>query len=123
MRKHLKYKGVTVNAFGLPILFSDKNKFEESKKSKRNYFKYRQFDSYFALTSPKDLIIVFNIPPSKRSERDWLRRQLRDFNYFLLQKNVWVGPSPLPHDFLSYLKSTGLLNRLKMFKLAVPFQK
>jgi hypothetical protein len=123
MKKYFKYKGVTVNAFGLPVLFTDKDKPVESKKSSRNYFQYRLFDYHFPLTAPKDLIVAYDIPSNRRSERDWLRRQLKGFNYTMLQKNVWVGPSPLPPDFLDYVKSVGLLNQLKILKLAQPFSK
>jgi hypothetical protein len=41
----------------------------------------------------------------------------------MIQKSVWVGPSPLPKDFLDYVKSIGLLNQLKTLKLAKPYLK
>lgn len=121
MKKYYKYKGVTVNAFGLPILYSNKNKLVESKKSQRRYSEYRHFDFNFALSAPKDQIVMYDIPFSKRSERDWFRYQLKKFGYSMIQKSVWVGPSPLPKDFLNYVKSIGLLNKLKILKLAKPY--
>jgi hypothetical protein len=39
----------------------------------------------------------------------------------MIQKSVWVGPSPLPKDFLEYVKSIKLLGQLKAFKLAKPY--
>ena len=40
-----------------------------------------------------------------------------------IQKSVWVGPSPLPKDFLDYIKHIDLLDKIKMFKLAKPYSK
>ncbi|MCX6717161.1 MAG: hypothetical protein NTU76_00605 [Candidatus Taylorbacteria bacterium] len=36
----------------------------------------------------------------------------------MIQRSVWVGPSPLPKDFIDYVKSIGLRDKLKTFKLA-----
>ena len=36
----------------------------------------------------------------------------------MIQRSVWVGPSPLPKEFLDYVKTIGLQNYLKTFKLA-----
>ena len=125
MGKHLKYKGVTVNLnrFGLPTIFSDKKVEKESRVILRKYSDYKHFIHNFALTTPKDTVVMFDIPSDKRSERDWLRYQLKGFNYSLIQKGVWVGPSPLPKDFLDYVKSIGLFGKLKIFKLAKPYSK
>ena len=35
----------------------------------------------------------------------------------MIQKSVWVGPSPLPQDFIFYLKEVDLENEIKTFKL------
>jgi len=122
MKKYFKYKGVTVNSLGVPIFLSrKKKKVGESKQSLRKYSDYKHFNYNFALAAPKDLIIICNFPFSRRSERDWFRYQLKGFNFTNIQKSVWVGPSPLPKDFLDYMKSIGLLNKLKMLKLVKPY--
>lgn len=123
MKKYLRYKGVRVNAFGLPTLFSSKNKFKKTVNSKRKYSEYRHFIFNYPNTSPKDQIVVCDIPSNNRSERDWLRYQLKKFDYTMIQKSVWVGPSPLPKDFLNYVKSIGLLSKLKILKLAKPYMR
>ncbi len=122
MKKYLKYKGVSVNAFGLPILISDKNKTIIHEKGKR-YYQYRYFVHNFENTAPKDLIVMYDIPKDKKKERDWFRRHLQKFDYVMIQKSVWVGPSPLPKDFLNYVKAIGLLSRLRTLKLAKPYSK
>ena len=121
MKKLLKYKGVTVNAFGLPVLGSNKNNLPKKGEKGRRYYQYRRFIFNFPLASPKNLIVMYDIPSNKRKERDWFRYHLKKFDYVMIQKSVWVGPSPLPKDFLKYVKSIGLLNQLKTLKLAKPY--
>lgn len=92
------------------IFFEDKRKLS------------RKFSSPFILNSPKNLLIMFDIPESKRAERKWLRWHLREFQYFMIQKSVWIGPSPLPKKFVDYLNVLGLSACIKTFKLTKPFQ-
>jgi len=66
---------------------------------------------------PKDLLLLYDIPENKKSEREWFRRELRNFNFVMIQRSVWVGPSPLPKEFTAYLKSLGLKDMIKTFKL------
>ncbi len=66
---------------------------------------------------PKDLLLLYDIPEDKKSERDWFRRELIKFHFAMIQRSVWVGPSPLPKEFLNYLKEVGLTNSIKTFKL------
>lgn len=150
--KQLRYKGAKVNAFGVPIFWEDKKDhpqdsfsstmsrlkkkgFVEIKSRKwiltkagKEYFKEKRklslkFASPFALNSPKNLLLMFDIPESKRAERNWLRWHLQEFQYFMIQKSVWVGPSPLPKKFGAHLKEMGLYNCIKTFKLIKPYQK
>ncbi len=122
MKKYLKYKGVTVNRFGIPV-FSSNKKEKLVSPPKRNYSFHKCFYYNFKLNSPKDLIVMYDVPYSKRSEREWLLRHLKRFDYIMIQKSIWVGPSPLPKDFLKYIKSLGLLNQLKTLKLARPYSR
>lgn len=64
---------------------------------------------------------MYDIPHAKKKERDWFRRHLKKFDYIMIQKSVWVGPSPLPREFVSYVKEIGLKDELKTFKLARPY--
>ena len=60
---------------------------------------------------------MFDVPEPKKAEREWLRWHLKKFNYIMIQKSVWVGPSPLPKEFLDYIKEIDLKENLKTFKL------
>jgi DNA-binding transcriptional regulator PaaX len=141
--RSLSYKGMKVNLFGLPA-FRDYSKNTMSgalshmrKKGfltddgdqlmitlrgreyvKRKYDSLQQFQCKFRKDAPKNLVLMFDVPETKKAEREWLRWHLKKFNYEMIQKSVWVGPSPLPKGFLIYLNTIGLKSQIKTFKLA-----
>jgi DNA-binding transcriptional regulator PaaX len=115
-KKHSRYKGVSVISFGLPDFSDPKDKKRDSKVFKRGYLE--SFSSNFKKDAPKNLLVIYDIPEGKKRERDWFRRQLRSFDFVMIQRSVWVGPSPLPKEFLDYVKSIGLQKVFKTFKLA-----
>lgn len=139
----LKYKGLRVNLFGIPkfkkysqnclsgtLSYLRQSGLVENmdaglkitpkgqKYVKRKMDSLRQFYCKFDDNAPKNLIVMFDIPETKKAEREWLRWHLKKFNYSMIQKSVWVGPSPLPKDFLDYIKSIKIKEGLKTFKLA-----
>ena len=121
MKKYLKYKGVTVNAFGFPVFDSGKKDSVKYGEKGRRYYQFRCFIHYFKNTAPRNLIVMYDIPEDKKKEREWFRRHLQKFDYHMLQRSVWVGPSPLPKDFLAYVKSIGLSKQIRTLKLAKPY--
>lgn len=139
----LHYKGVRVNLFGIPQLSSHKYESLKSGISKlkkkqyiaknnsgwfltpkgrkylmRRYDSLIQFNSSFSKNESKNLLVMFDIPETKKTEREWLRWHLKKFYYVMIQKSVWQGPSPLPKEFLDYLKKIKLVEHLKMFKIS-----
>jgi DNA-binding transcriptional regulator PaaX len=117
MGKPLYYKGMKLGPMGLPAsLFKNNKRAKQGDKNRRLY--YLTFHSSLRENAPKNLIVMYDIPHEKKKERDWFRRQLKNFHYIMIQKSVWVGPSPLPQDFQDYVKAIGLKEKLKTFKLA-----
>lgn len=110
-----RYRGMRVNLLGLPI-----NQRSNSKKTshRKRSFYHVSFLSHFKKDAPKNLIVMYDIPHNLKKERDWFRRQLINFGFIMIQKSVWVGPSPLPKDFLDYLKEIKINDNFKTFKLA-----
>lgn len=76
------------------------------------------FDVKFPKDAQKNMIVMYDIPEPKKAEREWFRWHLKKFGYAMIQKSVWVGPSPLPKEFLKYLDEIKLRNAIKTFKLA-----
>jgi len=116
-KKKLFYKGVKVNSLGIPIFLKDKKSRVKRENRKRNFY-HITFSSPFKKDSSKNLIVMYDIPHYQKKERDWFRRHLIKFGYIMIQKSVWVGPSPLPKDFLDYLKEIKIKDNFKTFKLA-----
>ena len=64
----------------------------------------------------KNMIIIFDIPETERRKRDWLREALGVLSFSRLQKSVWIGPAPLPKDFLDSLNKIKIISYLRFFK-------
>ena len=114
------YKGVRVNSFGIPLFLLGgdiDSDIRIKKENRKNCFYNKTFVSPFKKSSTKNLIVMYDIPNDKKKERDWFRRHLIKFGYILIQKSVWVGPSPLPKKFMKYIEVIGLKKNLKTFKL------
>jgi len=82
----------------------------------------KDFFSTHKKDTPKNLIVMFDVPECKKAEREWLRWHLKKFNFIMIQRSVWVGPYPLPRDFLDYVKKIGLKESIKTFRLARPYK-
>jgi len=141
------YKGMRVNIFGIPKFkkynkkslqitvdrLNKKGIIEKELKEivlskygkeyvKRKFNSLKQFDKPDKISSKRDLLLMFDVPTEKKAHREWLRWHLKKFNYVLIQKSVWVGPSPLPKEFNDYLKEIKLNNCIKTFKLEKPYK-
>lgn len=141
------YKGVKINIFGIPKFknYSDRSlrtTIDRLKKKgviekeldgislskygkeyvKRKFDSLKQFDRPKKINNERNLLIMFDIPTAKKSHREWLRWHLKKFNFVMIQKSTWVGPSPLPKEFSEYLKSIKLDKCIKTFKLEKPYK-
>ncbi len=142
------YKGVPVNAFFLPVLRNYKEKSVRNnfynlqkvgliEKNNGNYIINKKGKDFLKKykkpilknfkdienTSPKNLLLLYDIPENRKNERDWFRKTLIKFGFVMIQRSVWVGPSPLPKEFLDYIKEIGLKDSIKTFKLEKGYQK
>ena len=121
MRKRLYYRGVEVNTFGIPIgLLPKKKNFSKNDKVKKRQY-LRTFSTDYKKNTPKNLLVIYDIPEAKKKERDWFRRQLEHFGFIMIQRSAWAGPSPLPAYFLDYLAKINLDKKFKTFQLTEPY--
>jgi len=120
-RKIFYYKGMRVNSFGIPLFLENKKSRVKIKNRKKSFYN-KTFFSSFVKNSPKNLLLIYDIPEEQKKERDWFRRHLVKFGYMMIQKSVWVGPSPLPKDFLNYLKEIKIGDKFRTFKLAKSYK-
>lgn len=143
VKNNTRYKGMKISLLGLPdfkfykyqtlanrcSFLKQKGYIKQSARGEyyitfkgRDYLEkqkniLRKFKTDKNENSPKDLLLVFDIEEGRRRERDWFRIHLKKFYFVMIQKSVWVGPSPLPKDFVDYLKKIKLGENLKIFKL------
>jgi len=138
-----RYKGMSTNIFGLPVFKNYKRNSINSALSrlkKKQYITFegsclklseggkryiarrkarlQLFKSPFNKESSRNLLVIFDIPEVRKAEREWFRFHLKKFDYTMIQRSVWVGPSPLPEEFVKYLKYIKLFDCIKTFKLA-----
>ena len=66
---------------------------------------------------PASMIISFDIPEKNRKVRNWLRNQIKIFGYTMLQQSLWIGPGPLPKEFLRRLEELSIRKNIKTFKI------
>lgn len=78
--------------------------------------KIAHFGHLKAQDAKKEMVVIFDIPEIRKKQRDWLRGELMVLGFVNLQKSVWLGPAPLPKEFIKYLSDTNLLPYLKFFK-------
>ena len=64
------------------------------------------------------IIIVFDIPESKKLYRVWLRCALRKMEFRLLQKSVWVGYVKIPPLFLRHLRDLKIVQCVEIIELS-----
>lgn len=79
------------------------------------------FPSHSKLDNPKrlkakNMIVMFDIPEKLHRKRDWLRDELRQLRFEMMQKSVWFGPSPLPKDFVKNVQDMNILCYIKFFR-------
>jgi len=109
----LKNRGYIKGVNGI-YLITDKG--EEYLNKRDNNFK--KFITEKKETDPKDLLLLYDIPQDQTSARNWFRRELKKFHFIMIQRSVCVGPSPLPKEFLKYVKEIKIGDNFKTFKLA-----
>ena len=65
----------------------------------------------------RDTIIIFDIPEKDRKKRAYLRFELIALGFGLLQKSVWIGPGPLPKEFIEYMRKLRLFSYVHIFSI------
>jgi len=66
--------------------------------------------------APKGMIVAFDIPEHHKRKRVWLRYELKNLGFEMLQKSIWFGPAPLPKEFIKTLSDLNLLEFIKFFE-------
>ena len=63
------------------------------------------------------VMVLFDIPEKKRKIRNWLRLQLKLWEFEMIQQSVWLGKGPLPKEFRERLHFFGIDKCVKTLKV------
>lgn len=64
------------------------------------------------------ILVIFDIPETERRKRVWLRRVLKNLEFRMLQKSVWLGKTKVPSEFLETLNEFNLLTFVEIFSIS-----
>lgn len=74
----------------------------------RSYFSNMHQLIYEKPKRGKKVLVIFDIVESKKKTREWLRFQLKWWDFKMIQRSAWLGDGPLPKDFKKRLKDLGI---------------
>jgi hypothetical protein len=86
-----------------------------NKKDLRSHFAFRNMS--VKPTGEIQILVLFDISEKKRKIRNWLRSQLKLWNFKMVQQSAWLGDGPLPKEFSERLKLLEVKDCVKVFKI------
>jgi DNA-binding transcriptional regulator PaaX len=63
------------------------------------------------------VLMSFDIPETKKKTRDWLRNQIKFWDFEMIHKSLWLGHGPLPKEFNKRLIQLGIHENVRIFKV------
>ncbi|MCX6713519.1 MAG: hypothetical protein NTV48_00210 [Candidatus Vogelbacteria bacterium] len=109
---NLKKRGLVTNKDGIWEITSMGQKKNNNVSSLPKQNRYPKIPE-----SERKMIIAFDIPDLHKTERYWLRVALINLGFVMIQKSVWFGPAPLPHEFIKDLKTKNIHECFKFFEV------
>jgi DNA-binding transcriptional regulator PaaX len=108
----LRKKGI-IKSRGGQIIFSKENLLTFSLK------KNSVMKNIFPKKTEK-ILISFDIPETKKKTRDWLRNQIKYWDFEMVHKSLWLGYGPFPEEFNSRLNQLNISGNVRVFRLKKP---
>ena len=62
-------------------------------------------------------VVAFDVPEAERKKRKWLSVVLKNLDFNLIQKSVWIGKTKLPEEFLDDLRGLKMLSYVEIFEI------
>ena len=60
-------------------------------------------------------LVIFDIPERERKKRDSIRAELMGYDFWQLQKSVWIGKCALPKSFTKLIDELDLVKNVHIF--------
>jgi len=64
------------------------------------------------------IIVAFDIPEIEKRKREWVRAALKNLDFKMIQKSVWVGKVKIPKQFLDDLLKLRLIDFVEIFEVS-----
>ena len=97
------------------IIKIDEGNIKINREKLNDFYKYKLIYSKPENTSR--IIIIFDIPEKERKTRNWLRNQIKSWDFTMIQKSVWLGTGPLPEEFQERAKLLNIKKYIKIFNV------
>ncbi|MBI3638399.1 hypothetical protein HY227_01490 [Candidatus Wolfebacteria bacterium] len=65
----------------------------------------------------KIIIVIFDIPENQKKKREWLRWVLKNLEFKMIQKSVWLGKTKIPQEFIKDLNNLKLIDFVEIFEI------
>ncbi len=62
-------------------------------------------------------IVTFDIPEKEKIKREWIRLALKNNNFKILHKSVWIGKRKLPEKFFLELRQRKMIDYVHIFEI------
>ena len=62
-------------------------------------------------------IVTFDIPERWRGKRNWLREALRELEFTMIQKSVWIGMNKIPESLIKDLHDSKIFTYIDFFEV------
>lgn len=101
----------------------DKKLFALTKKGRNKLSRLKKQEklpefSYLKEKSDKFVIVIFDIPEIEKRKREWLRETLKNLEFKMVQKSVWMGKVKIPKEFLDDLFKLKLVDFVEIFEIS-----
>src|SRR3989344_6793736 len=124
-RVRSKQKSLNVGAFNQHLYrLRKKGIIEQSKNQiyihKEDLIKFSKNNSMIKSVFPEKtekVLISFDVPEKKKKTRDWLRNQIKYWDFKMIQKSLWLGYGPLPKEFTDRLRQLGIYENVQIFRI------
>mgnify|MGYP001604606878 FL=1 len=63
------------------------------------------------------ILMSFDIPEKNKKARDWLRNQIKYWDFEMIHQSLWLGYGPLPKEFNERLKQLGVFGNVRVFRV------
>ncbi|OGI66267.1 hypothetical protein A3A95_01970 [Candidatus Nomurabacteria bacterium RIFCSPLOWO2_01_FULL_39_18] len=75
-------------------------------------------DRHYQTENQRGLVIIsFDIPEKLRRKRNWLREVVKNLQFGMVHKSVWIGKVKIPHEFILDLELLKIIEFVEIFEI------